>query len=246
MIQFIVSMIRSRHRKMVKSDFHEFQMLEQFPGWTLLFFSNFSHVPLSIYQNSTKINKMSQIRVNGHFCPVKRRQSSTESVRSMVGQCFVNSIKWGQNHDDRFHRRFFWNDHFRSLPATSGQSEPIKDHFKSTNEIILSCFVILIYFHMMVYQIRSDWNEVLIVKKCVQMTIFPVPSPSRFVSNYVRQLSIKCPVICSGYIPIMSEYMSQMISKNVNRWRFCWLNSLTIIDPNDVFVSIVTFLNKSG
>ena len=183
---------------------------------------------------------MSQIRVNGHFCPVKRRQSSTESVRSMVGQCFVNSIKWGQNHHDpsNFSK---W-----PLPVTSGKSEPIKDHCKSTNEIIRSCFVILIYFHMMVYQIRSDWNEVLIVKKCVQMTIFPVPSPSRFVSNYVRQLSIKCPVICSGYIPIMSEYMSQMIFKNVNHWRFCWLNSLTIIDPNDVFVSIVTFLNKSG
>ena len=153
---------------------------------------------------------MSQIRVNGHFCPVKRRQSSTESVRSMVGQCFVNSIKWGQDHHDRFHDSSIFSKW--PLPVTSGQSEPIKDHFKSTNEIILSCFVILIYFHMMVYQIRSDWNEVLIVKKCVQMTIFPVPSPSRFVSNYVRQLSIKCPVICSGYIPIMSEYMSQMIS----------------------------------
>ena len=156
---------------------------------------------------------MSQIRVNGHFCPVKRRQSSTESVRSMVGQCFVNSIKWGQNHHESW--PISWLVDFfskRPLPVTSGHPEPIEDHFKSTNEIILSCFVILIYFHMMVYQIRSDWNEVLIVKKCVQMTIFPVPSPSRFVSNYVRQLSIKCPVICSGYIPIMSEYMSQMIS----------------------------------
>ena len=154
---------------------------------------------------------MSQIRVIVHFWYrlVEWRQSLTESFRSMAGQSFVNSTKWGQNHHDRF----AWLIDLLVLPmTTSGQSESVKDHLKSTNEIIPSCFVISIYFHMMAYQIRSDWNEVSIVKKCVQMTIFPVPSPSRFVSNYVRHLSIKCPVICSGYIPIMSEYMSQMIS----------------------------------
>ena len=54
-------MIRSRHRKMVQSDFQKFWILKIFirniPGLDFAFFGNFSHVPLSIDQNSTKINK---------------------------------------------------------------------------------------------------------------------------------------------------------------------------------------------
>ena len=129
MIQFIVSMIRSRHRKMVPSDFQEFQIFirNSFRAGFCSFFFNFSHVPLSIDQNSTKINKK---RAKSESTTTSVRSRDGKVRRSLFGPWSVNVLSTRSSEvkiimSAFMARRFCQNDNFRSLPVSLSQSKTI-------------------------------------------------------------------------------------------------------------------------
>ena len=105
------------------SDIHS----KQFPGWILLFFFNFSHVPLSIDQNSTKINKK---RAKSESTTTSVRSRDGKVRRSLFGPWSVNVLSTRSSEvkiimSAFMARRFCQNDNFRSLPVSLSQSKTI-------------------------------------------------------------------------------------------------------------------------